>query len=401
MKKLLMALLSVLLVTGMACEQRQAITKLEVGRSKLLGSDLVTESVTSLKEAEIEEGNKTEPKALLLIAYTYALDIGDAKAQGHEAEYLRERTRRLAEMDKAQMKTILNVLNERHRVQDSARKVLIDKGIDVIPLLIESVVKRHYVNLREGELLDMLHQIGSDVLTQVIEAIRDVKTPPSVKIDLVRLVGRIGDANAVSDLELSRNRKDPALYMEINAALYKLGKEEYKKEIVEGLGNSDVAVRRSATKAMQDLKDSPTAETIKVLDDSDAQVRLYAVQALKKFPDQNATDTFVQILKSDSNENVKASASEALATYASQGLAKGLAHKLAKELMTGEISLPKDRVRVVQLLAKETLRKQIQALPIDIRGNLEFDLDQYRKNTEENPTVQGELRRLLVELESK
>jgi HEAT repeat protein len=372
-----------------------------VGRSKLLGADMVTEAVTDLKAAEIEEGNKTEPKALLLIAYTYALDIGDAKAQGHEAEYLRERTRRLAEMDKAQMKTILNVLNERHRVQDSARKVLIDKGIDVIPLLIESVVKRHYVNLREGELLDMLHQIGSDVLTQVIEAIRDVKTPPSVKIDLVRLVGRIGDANAVSDLELSRNRKDPALYMEINAALYKLGKEEYKKEIVEGLGNSDVAVRRSATKAMQDLKDSPTAETIKVLDDSDAQVRLYAVQALKKFPDQNATDTFVQILKSDSNENVKASASEALATYASQGLAKGLAHKLAKELMTGEISLPKDRVRVVQLLAKETLRKQIQALPIDIRGNLEFDLDQYRKNTEENPTVQGELRRLLVELESK
>ena len=383
MKKLLLTLLSVILVTGIGCEQRQAITKLDVGRSKLLGADMVTEAVTDLKAAEIEEGNKTEPKALLLIAYTYALDIGDAKAQGHEAEYLRERTRRLAEMDKAQMKTILNVLNERHRVQDSARKVLIDKGIDVVPLLIESVVKRHYVNLREGKLLDMLHQIGSDVLTQVIEAIRDVNTPPSVKIDLVRLVGRIGDANAVSDLESSRNRKDPALYMEINAALYKLGKEEYKKEIVDGLGNSDVAVRRSATKAMQDLKEPPTDKIIKVLGDPDA------------------INAFVEILKGDLDEDVKSTGSKALAAYASLGLAKGLARDLANELMSGEISLPKDRVRVVQLLMKEALRKQIQALPTDLRTDLEFRLDQYRQNTEQNPTVQGELRRLLVELESK
>ena len=401
MKKLLLTLLSVILVTGIGCEQRQAITKLDVGRSKLLGADMVTEAVTDLKAAEIEEGNKTEPKALLLIAYTYALDIGDAKAQGHEAEYLRERTRRLAEMDKAQMKTILNVLNERHRVQDSARKVLIDKGIDVVPLLIESVVKRHYVNLREGKLLDMLHQIGSDVLTQVIEAIRDVNTPPSVKIDLVRLVGRIGDANAVSDLESSRNRKDPALYMEINAALYKLGKEEYKKEIVDGLGNSDVAVRRSATKAMQDLKEPPTDKIIKVLGDPDAQVRLSAIQALQKFPDKNAINAFVEILKGDLDEDVKSTGSKALAAYASLGLAKGLARDLANELMSGEISLPKDRVRVVQLLMKEALRKQIQALPTDLRTDLEFRLDQYRQNTEQNRTVQGELRRLLVELESK
>ena len=401
MKKLLMALLSVLLVTGIACEQKQTITKLEVGRNKLLGSDLVIEAITALQDAEIEEGNKTELRALLLIAYTHAIDIGDAKAQRRVDEYTRERTRRLEDMDNAQMKVILGVLNKGQRVQDSARRVLVDKGIGAVPLLVESVVKRHYVNLRESVLLDMLHEIGSTALPEVIKAIGDANTPATARQDLVRLVGRIGDANAVADLESSRNSSDAALSMEINAALYKLGKEEYKKEIVEGLGNSDVAVRRSATKAMQDLKDVPTAEIVKVLDDSDGQVRLYAVQALKKFPDQNATDTFVQILKSDPDENVKGTAAEALVAYANQGLGKGLARKLVDELMSGEISLPKDRVRVVQLVTKEALRKQIQAMPTDMRTDLEYNLDQYRQNTEQNPTVKGELRRLLLALEAK
>jgi HEAT repeat protein len=152
---------------------------------------------------------------------------------------------------------------------------------------------------------------------------------------------------------------------------------------------------------MQDLKEPPTDKIIKVLGDPDAQVRLSAIQALQKFPDKNAINAFVEILKDDLDEDVKSTGSKALAAYASLGLAKGLARDLANELMSGEISLPKDRVRVVQLLMKEALRKQIQALPTDLRTDLEFRLDQYRQNTEQNPTVQGELRRLLVELESK
>ncbi|MCH8289911.1 HEAT repeat domain-containing protein [Candidatus Poribacteria bacterium] len=397
MKKLLMPLF-LILVVGVGCEQQQAITQLEVGRDKLLGAGLTIQSVENLKRAEMEERNKVEPRALLLIGYSVGLSSGDArKFKGLEEEYKKERTRRLAEMDVAQMKIILQVLNERHRVQQDAMQVLIDKGTDAVPLLVESVVKRHYVNLREGDLIDMLHQIGSAALDKVIEAVRASNTPLSVKIDFVRLIGRMGDSRAIADLESIRNTSDGALKIEINAALYKLGKKEYQKEIVLALKDPDVTARRSATKAMAEMNDSPTTEIIDVLNDADAQVRKYGAQALQNSPAKQAVDRLVNLLISDSNEDVKQAASEALHVHVQQGLAKGLANRLINELLSGKVNEPKDRVRVIHLLKKKELIKQIKAAPEDL--NLEYNLYEYEKETEQNDTVKGELTRLLLELE--
>ena len=396
MKKLLMPLF-LILVVGVGCEQQQAITQLEVGRDKLLGAGLTIQSVENLKRAEMEERNKVEPRALLLIAYSVGLSSGDAKVQGLEEEYKNERVRRLAAMDKAQMKIVLQILNKRRRVQQDAMQVLIDKGIDVVPLLIESVVKRHYVNLREGDLIDMLYRIGPTTLDKIIDAVRASNTPLSVKIDFVRLIGRIGDSRAIADLESIRNTSDGALKIEINAALYKLGKKEYQKEIVLALKDPDVTARRSATKAMAEMNDSPTTEIIDVLNDADAQVRKYGAQALQNSPDKQAVDRLVNLLISDSNEDVKKAASEALHIHVQQGLAKGLANRLINELLSGKVNEPKDRVRVVHLLKKKELIKQIKAAPEDL--NLEYNLYEYEKETEQNDTVKGELTRLLLELE--
>ena len=396
MKKLLMPLF-LILVVGVGCEQQQAITQLEVGRDKLLGAGLTIQSVENLKRAEMEERNKVEPRALLLIAYSVGLSSGDAKVQGLEEEYKNERVRRLAAMDKAQMKIVLQILNKRHRVQQDAMQVLIDKGIDVVPLLIESVVKRHYVNLREGDLIDMLYRIGPTTLDKIIDAVRASNTPLSVKIDFVRLIGRMGDSRAIADLESIRNTSDGALKIEINAAFYKLGKKEYQKEVVVALKDSDVTVRRSAAKAMAEMNDSPTAEIIDVLNDADAQVRKYGAQALQNSPAKQAVDSLVNLLKSDSNEDVKKAASEALHIHVQQGLAKGLANRLINELLSGKVNEPKDRVRVIHLLKKKELIKQIKAAPEDL--NLEYNLYEYEKETEQNDTVKGELTRLLLELE--
>ena len=397
MKKLLMPLF-LILVVGTGCEQQQAITQLQVGRDKLLGAGLTIQAVENLKRSEMEERNKVEPRALLLIGYSVGLSSGDArKFKGLEEEYKKERTRRLAEMDVAQMKIILQVLNERHRVQQDAMQVLIDKGTDAVPLLVASVVKRHYVNLREGDLIDMLHQIGSAALDKVIEAVRASNTPLSVKIDFVRLIGRMGDSRAIADLESIRNTSDGALKIEINAALYKLGKKEYQKEIVLALKDPDVTARRSATKAMAEMNDSPTTEIIDVLNDADAQVRKYGAQALQNSPAKQAVDPLVNLLISDSNEDVKQAASEALHVHVQQGLAKGLANRLINELLSGKVNEPKDRVRVIHLLKKKELIKQIKAAPEDL--NLEYNLYEYEKETEQNDTVKGELTRLLLELE--
>ena len=398
MKKLLMPLF-LILVVGVGCEQKQTITKLDVGRSKLLGAGLTIQAVEDLKLAEVEEDNKVESRALLLIAYSVGLSSGDAKVQGLqlEEEYKNERVRRLAAMDVAQMKIILQILNERHRVQPDAMQVLIDKGIDVVPLLIDSVVKRHYVNLREGDLLDMLHQIGSLALDKIIEAVRASNTPLSVKIDLVQLIGRIGDPRTIADLESIRNTSNGALKIEINAALYKLGKKEYQKEIVLALKDSDVTVRRSAAKAMAEMNDSPTADIIDILDDADAQVRKYGAQALQNSPDKKAVNLLVKLLKNDSSEDVKKVASETLNVHVQQGLAKGLANRLINELLSGQVNEPKDRVRVIHLLKKKGLIKQIEAAPEEM--NLKYKLYKYENETEQNDTVKGELIRLLLELE--
>jgi HEAT repeat protein len=398
MKNFLMIPLILILVASVGCEQKQPVTQLEVGRDKLLGAGLVIEAVEHLKRAEQEEDNKVEPRALLLIAYTHALSTGDAKVQGKAQQFQTDRAQRLVQMDEAEMKAILQVLNERHRIQADATQVLIDKGSDAVPLLLNSVVKRHYVNLREGDLIDMLYKIGSPALDQIIAAIRDANTPPSVRVDLVRLVGRIGDTSAVSVLEDIRNSSDGALKMEVNVTLYKLGKTEYEKDIVTGLSNSDVAVRRGSAQAMLELDNSPTPQILNALKDSDGPVRMYAARALEKTPDRQAINPLINILKSDSDADVKQAASSSLHVHASQSYGKGLAARLIKELSSGQVKEPKDRLRIVHLLNKEVLRKQIQASPEEL--NVEYGLYEYTQKREQNQTVKEELDRLLFNLES-
>ena len=78
MKKLLLILL-LIGVVSFGCQQEQVITQLEVGRSKLLDAGLTLEAVQHLENAEQEEENKIEPRALLIIAYSHAISTGAAR----------------------------------------------------------------------------------------------------------------------------------------------------------------------------------------------------------------------------------------------------------------------------------------------------------------------------------
>ena len=93
MKKLLMIPLLLILIAASGCEQKQIITQLDVGEKKLLGAGLVIEAVENLKRAEIEEKNRTKPRALLAIAYAHGISTGMARIQSPEleAEYKREK----------------------------------------------------------------------------------------------------------------------------------------------------------------------------------------------------------------------------------------------------------------------------------------------------------------------
>ena len=388
--------LSVLFVwfVGIGCQQKQRVDHLKAGRGKLLNAGLALEAVEPLKIAETEEYDKTEPRTLLILAYSHGLSTGSAQLHGLESEFNLERKQRLEALGDAEMERLLNLLVRRSRVQKDAMQVLIDKGASAVPLLIGALGKVEYQNIR-GDIIEMMYTIGTDTLNLIIAAIGNPNTSAPVKISLVRLIGRIGEVQVISDVEaLGEGMTDAGLKMEINAALYKLGRSDYKSEILKGLRASDVNVRRAAAKAIIDFEDYSGSDVIIALQDTDDRVREYVSQVLQKRPDKGAVQPLVEVLKSGADNVAKQAALEALKVHAARGLARKLAVDLIrKELLGGKISNAENRLRIVQLLREEELVRQIEAAPVELQ--LKYDLDQYRQHKEEHGLVKRELGRLL------
>ena len=265
MKKFLTLLMFIVLTVGVGCTQEQPITQLEVGRNKLLLAGLSIEAVEHLKRAEAEEAKtpaeKVEPRTLLLIAYSHAIATGDAKTQeveipGLEAEYKQARSERIAALSNIEMKKIMQLLAERHRTQDATIQILVDKGAGAVPVLIEYLGIRRYLVL-QPDLIEMLYQIGSEGVDQITAVLGDASTSLEMKAILTQLIGRINDTSAIPALEAIQGGSPPGLRMEINIALYNLSKDEYREEIIGGLNDNDVMVRRAAAKAMLRLDNPP------------------------------------------------------------------------------------------------------------------------------------------------
>ena len=404
MKKLSTLLIFLILAVSVGCEQDQPITQLEVGKNKLLNAGLAIEAVNHLKRAEIEEAEteaeKVEPRALLLIAYSYAIFTGDAKTQeaeipGLEAEYKQARSERIATLSSTEIKKMLQLLAERHRTQDATIQILVDKGADAVPVLIEYLGTRRYMVLRP-ELIEMLYQIGSEGLDHLTAALKSAETSSEMKMTLTQLIGRINDPRAIPALESVQGGSTPGLRMEINIALYYLGKQEYRTEIINGLNDNDVDVRRAAAKAMLKLDDPPVDEVVNALSDPDPQVRMYAGQTLEQYPTEQAIDRLIEILVTDTDEPAREAAGKALIVHASQDFGQGIAQQLIQALPT--VSDPKERIRIVLVLKKDALIKQIKNAPKTYDSNIELDLYLYSANVEQNDMVKEELSMLLNSL---
>ena len=397
MKKTLTILL-LIGVVSFGC-QEQVITQLEVGRSKLLDAGLTLEAVEHLERAEQEEQNKVEPRALLVIAYSNALSSGAARVHKVDARYKSERDRRIGELGEFEMKKILQILDERHRIQKDAMQILVDKGAPAVPFLLEDLVKNRYRHVH-GDFIQILQEIGSPGINDILEAAGDSKTPSAVKIQLVRIIGDIGDTSASAGLETLRNATtNEGLKMEINTALYLLGDEGSEQKIIEGLTDGNVVVRRAAAKSMLYLKEHPTTKMIDALEDSDDTVRRDIAIALMEYPDAGAVDNLVAILTNGSSLNTKQAAMDTLNHYAENGLADGLAARLIELLTDPKVVNHEDRIRIVQLLKKSAVLKQIREA--DQYDNLPHKLYVFFDETETNDMVKDELNELLNQLDEE
>ena len=219
------------------------------------------------------------------------------------------------------------------------------------------------------------------------------------KIELVRLIGRIGEPQGLEDLETIHNdTEDVGVKMEISVTLYRLGKHEYSTAIIKGLDDDDVNVRRASARAMIHLRDYPLGKILKALQDTDDQVVTFAAQAVQDRPNTQAVVPLTEVLTGTADNSAKQAASEALRIHAEQKLTKGLTTQLIKALISGKITNAEDRLRILQLLRKEPLVKQIQVTAL-VNPQLVYDLDQYLKQTETHEMVKEEMRRLLSEVE--
>ena len=404
MKKFSTLLIFLIFAVSIGCDQEQPITQLEVGRNKLLLAGLTIEAVNHLERAEIEEAKtpaeKVEPRTLLLIAYSHAIATGDAKTQevespGLEARYKQARSARIAALSTTEMKKLLQLLAERHRTQDATIQILVDKGADAAPVLIEYLGIRRYMVLRP-ELIEMLYQIGSEGLDHLTAALSDAETSLEMKMMLAQLIGRVNDQRAIPALEAIQSGSSPGLKMEINIALYNLGKQEYRTEIINGISDNDVAVRRAAAQAMLKLDNPPVDDIVTALSDSDAQVRMYAGQTLEQYPTEKAIDRLIEMVASDTDEVAREAAAKALIAHAGQDFGQGIARQLIKALPT--VADPKDRIRIVLVLKKDALVKQIKNAPKEHDDNIELDIYYYFQNDEQNDMVKEELNMLLNNL---
>lgn len=401
MKKSLMILLLIGIVS-FGCQQKQVITQLEVGRKKLLDAGLTMEAVEHLERAEVEEVNKVEPRALLVIAYGHAISTGAARVYKVESRFQSELDRRISQLGEFEIKKIIDILGERHRIQKDAVQALVDHGASAVPFVLENLVKNRYTGAHD-DFFEILKRVGGDGVDTILETVRDTATPIPVKVKLIRTVGEIGDAKATAGLEQLHNSiGDEGLKMEVDTALYLLGHPEYKEKIVAGLSDANVVVRRAAAKALVSLNDVSTAKIVEALKDTDNTVRMDAAKALQKYPDASAVDNLVAILNSGANSETqqaaktKQAAMDTLNLYAEKGMADGLAARFVELLSNSQVTDHDNRLRMVQLLKKPVLIKQIEGA--DQYDNLPHKIYQVYE-AETNDMVKDELIKLLGVIE--
>ena len=399
MKNLAIIPLILILFTCFGCDTKQkGPSHLSVGRDKLINSGNAVEAVNLLIEAEKKEEDKTEPRALLVIAYSHALASGATKGQDFESEYKKQRTQRIAALNEAEINKMIEILNKRSEVQQDGFQALVEKGTDAAVLIIDNFAQGLYPDIHKN-FISALEQMGTKAIDPILDSVADAEVNPAVKMKLIQVLGEIGDEKAVERLKsVDLTNMSDALKMAVYTTLYRLGDRKYKTEILAGLTANEVEVRRAAAKAMANLKNVNTNTLITALKDDDSQVVTDIAKALSVHKTKNAVEPFVNIIKSEHSSKAKQAVLNTLATYieAGGGLTRGLASRMTYLLINKEVNNSDDRLMLGQFLKKRMVKQLKAAMLFD--DELETKLYNYIQNEEESAFVKVELNELLNDI---
>lgn len=388
--------LILILFTCFGCDTKQkGPSYLSVGRDKLIESGNAVEAVNLLIEAEKKEEDKTEPRALLVIAYSHALASGATKGQDFESEYKKQKTQRIAALNEAEINKMIEILNKRSEVQQAGFQALVEKGTDAAVLIIDNLAQGLYPDIQKNLILT-LEQMGTKAIDPILDSVADAEVSPAVKMKLIQVLGETGDEKAVERLKsIDTTNMNDALKMAVYTTLYRLGDRKYKTEILAGLTANEVEVRRAAAKAMANLKNVNTNMLITALKDDDSQVIIDIAKALSVHKTKDAVEPLVNIIRSEHSSKAKQAVLNTLATYieAGSGLTRGLASRMTYLLINKEVNNSDDRLMLVQFLKKRMVDKLKASMLFE--DELETKLYNYVQNEEESAFVKVELNELL------
>jgi HEAT repeat protein len=395
MKNLTIIPLILILFTCLACETEQkGPSHLEVGRARLIDSGRAIEAIELLTKAEKKEKDKAEPRALLVIAYSYALESGAAQGQGYEQEYKKQRTERIAALNEAEINKMIENLSKRSEVQQNGFQALAEKGTDAAVVIVDQLCSGAYPEVHDL-FISTLVKIGSEAVDPILEKVNDVATPAEAKMKLIRVLGEIKDKNTVEKLRsIDITSMTPALKLEVYTTFYRLGETTYKSEILTGLTANEIEMRRAAAKAMKNLKGVNTKSLINALKDTDSQVVTDIAEALSVHKTKDAVEPLVDILKSEHDTDAKEAVLKTLIAYAEAGgdLKKGIGRRVSVLLIDKEVSNSQDRLRLVHFLMHPVLVKQLKAARL--LDDLDTKLYEYAEK-EESKLVKTALHDLL------
>ncbi|MCG9126210.1 HEAT repeat domain-containing protein [Candidatus Poribacteria bacterium] len=391
--------LFLILITILGCNTKpKGPSHLSVGKSKLIKSGLALESINHLKEAEKIEEDRSEARALLVIAYSHGLATEAAKSFKREAEFIEERKNRIAAMDDTEINKLIEIISKQSQVQKSGLNALAEKGTEAAVQIVDHIVKKSYPDAQQI-LLSLLIQIGPDAVNPILDRINDAQINSSEKIKLISVIGDIGDKTALEKLQsIDTETMNSALRMEILTTLYRLGDEKHKSEITKGLTSDNVGVRRASAKAMRDITNVNENILISSLKDTDTLVVSNIAKALSVHKTKNAVKPLADILKSQHGKSTKQAVINTLTDYTKvkSDLSRGLAKHLAEMLINQEVSNAEDRVRVVQLLKNDSLVKQLKALRLV--DDIDSRLYDYSQKYEDSSFVKTELNNLFEQI---
>ncbi len=375
MKKLIVIPLILLLFICIGCDTEQkGPSHLDVGKARLIDSGLAVEAVNYLLEAEKREEDKAEPRALLVIAYTHALASGATRGQEYEVEYKRQKQQRIAALNDAEIDKMIEVLSKRSQVQQNGFQALVEKGADAANVIINHFVAGTHSEIH-NHLTDVMIKMKSKAVEPIMNAITDADTPSAVKMELIRILGEIGDKKSIERLKsIDMTNMSSALKMELYTTFYRLGDSSYKSQILTGLNAKEVEVRRAAAKAMPNLKNVNTSSLITALKDDDPQVVMNIVKSLSVHKTKNAVEPLINVLKSEikdadnekQQQNIKQEVLNTLIAYVHAGgeLKRGIAKNVAYLLINKEVSSDNVRLRIVTFLTDSVNVKSLKAAKV-------------------------------------